>query len=233
MRIEIWSDVVCPWCYVGKRHLEQALDRFAHRDSVEIVWRAYELDPNAPPERSGSYPERIARKYGISEAQARSSIQRIVDAGAEAGIDFRFDDLRAGNTLDAHRLLHFAASQGLQNELKERLLFATFTEGHPIGDRETLVKLAADVGLAESDTRRVLNSGEFGREVREEEAEAMEMGATGVPYFVFDRRFAVPGAQAPETLLQVLERAWSAANPIEIIGDTDTDAACEGDACDL
>ena len=125
MRIEIWSDVVCPWCYVGKRHLEQALDRFAHRDAVEIVWRAYELDPHAPPERAGSYPERIARKYGISEAQARASISRIVNAGADAGIDVRFDDLRAGNTFDAHRLLHLAASMGAQDELKERLLFAT------------------------------------------------------------------------------------------------------------
>ena len=231
MRIEIWSDVVCPWCYVGKRHLEQALDRFAHRDAVEIVWRAYELDPHAPPERSGSYPERIARKYGISEVQARASMARIVNAGADAGIDFRFDDLRAGNTFDAHRLLHLAASRGVRNELKERLLFATFTEGHPIGDRDTLVKLAGDVGVGEADARRVLDSDEFGREVREEEAEAMEMGATGVPFFLFDRRFGVSGAQPPETLLHVLERAWSEANPVEIFGDSD--AACEGDACEL
>jgi predicted DsbA family dithiol-disulfide isomerase len=235
MKIEIWSDVVCPWCFVGKRHLEQALERFAHRDEVEVVWKAYELDPNAPPERSGSYPERIARKYGISEGQARASIARIVNAGADAGIDFRFDDLRGGNTFDAHRLLHFAASSGAQDALKERLLLATFTEGHPIGDRETLVKLAADVGIPESDARRVLDGDEFGREVRDDEAEAMEIGVTGVPFFVFDRRVAVSGAQPPETLLHVLERAWSDAHPIEIIGDTDTDtdAACEGDACDV
>jgi predicted DsbA family dithiol-disulfide isomerase len=231
VRIEIWSDVVCPWCYVGKRHLEQALDRFAHREAVEIVWRAYELDPHAPPERGGSYPERIARKYGISEGQARASISRIVNAGADAGIDFRFDELRAGNTFDAHRLLHLAASIGAQNELKERLLFATFTEGHPIGDRDMLVKLAGDVGVAESDARRVLDGDEFGREVREEEAEAMEMGATGVPFFLFDRRFGVSGAQPPETLLHVLERAWSEAKSVEIISDND--AACEGDACEM
>ena len=231
MRIEIWSDVVCPWCYVGKRHLEQALDRFAHRDAVEIVWKAYELDPHAPPERDGSYPERIARKYGIPEEQARASIARIVNAGADAGIDFRFDDLRAGNTFDAHRLLHLAASFGAQSALKERLLFATFTEGHPIGDRDTLVKLAGDVGITESHARRVLEGDEFGRAVREEEAEAMEMGATGVPFFVFDRRFSVSGAQPPETLLHVLDRAWSEAKPVEIIGDPD--AACEGDDCEL
>jgi predicted DsbA family dithiol-disulfide isomerase len=231
VRIEIWSDVVCPWCYVGKRHLEQALDRFAHRDAVQIVWRAYELDPHAPPERAGTYPERIARKYGISEGQARASISRIVNAGADAGIDFRFDDLRAGNTFDAHRLLHLAASIGAQDELKERLLFATLTEGHPIGDRDTLVKLAGDVGVAESDARRVLDGDEFGREVREEEAEGMEMGATGVPFFLFDRRFGVSGAQPPETLLHVLERAWSEANPVEIVGDSDV--TCAGDACEM
>jgi predicted DsbA family dithiol-disulfide isomerase len=231
MKVEIWSDVVCPWCYVGKRHLEQALESFAHRDAVEIVWKAYELDPHAPPVRSGSYPQRIARKYGMSEQQARASIQRIVNAGADAGIEFRFDDLRGGNTFDAHRLLHFASSLGVQNELKERLLLATFTEGHPIGDRETLVKLAADVGIAEDEAWRVLEGNEFAHEVRDEEAEAMQMGASGVPFFVFDRRFAVSGAQPPETLLHVLERAWSESNPVEIIGNTD--AACEGDACDL
>src|SRR4051795_6079349 len=188
MRIEIWSDVVCPWCYVGKRHLEQALDRFAHRDAVEIVWRAYELDPHAPRQRSGSYPERIARKYGISEDQARASIQRMVNAGADAGIDLRFDDLRGGNTFDAHRLLCFARSLGVQNELKERLLLATFTEGRPIGDRETLVELAGDVGIAEADARRVVESDDFGHEVREDEARAMEIGVTGVPFFLFDGR---------------------------------------------
>jgi predicted DsbA family dithiol-disulfide isomerase len=231
MRIEIWSDVVCPWCYVGKRHLEQALDRFPHRESVEIVWKAYELDPHAPPERTGSYVERIARKYGLSEPQARASIERIVRAGDDAGIDFRFDDLRGGNTFDAHRLLHLAGSLGVQDELKERLLFATFTEGHPIGDRETLVKLAGDVGITEPDARRVLEGDELAREVREDEAEAAQLGATGVPFFVVDRRFGVSGAQPPETLLHVLERAWSDANPIEIIGDAD--AACEGDACEV
>jgi len=231
VKVEIWSDVVCPWCYVGKRHLEQALERFAHRDEVEIVWKAYELDPHAPPQRVGSYPDRIAQKYGISEGQARASIQRIVNAGADAGIDFRFDDLRAGNTFDAHRLLHFAQSLGVQNDLKERLLFATFTEGRPIGDRETLVELAGEVGIAESDARRVLESDEFAREVRDEEARAMELGATGVPFFVFDGRFGVSGAQPPETLLHVLERAWSEAKPIEVIGATD--AACEGDACEV
>jgi predicted DsbA family dithiol-disulfide isomerase len=207
------------------------LERFTHRDEVEIVWKAYELDPHAPPQRGGSYPERIARKYGISEEQARVSIQRMVNAGADAGLDLRFDDLRAGNTFDAHRLLCFAQSLGVQSDLKERLLFATFTEGRPIGDRETLVELASDVGIAEPEARRVVEGDDFGREVREDEARAMEIGVTGVPFFVFDGRLGVSGAQPPETLLHVLERAWSEANPVVIIGATD--AACEGDSCEV
>jgi len=231
VKFEIWSDVVCPWCYIGKRHLEQALERFPHDDEVDIVWKAYELDPHAPGQPVGRYPERIARKYGISEGQARASIQRMVNAGADAGMDFRFDDLRAGNTFDAHRLLHFAQFLAVLDDLTERLLLAAFTEGRPIGDRKTLVELAGDVGITQPEARRVVESDDFGREVREDEARAMEIGATGVPFFVFDGRFGVSGAQPPETLLHVLERAWSEANPIEIIPATD--AACEGDTCDV
>jgi predicted DsbA family dithiol-disulfide isomerase len=231
VKIEIWSDVVCPWCYIGKRHLEQALERFAHRDQVEIVWKAYELDPAAPPQRVGSYPERIARKYGISEGQARASIERMVNAGAGAGLDLRFDDLRAGNTFDAHRLLCFAQSLGVQNDLKERLFSATFTEGRPIGDRETLVELAGDVGIAEPFARRVVESDDFGHEVREDEARAKEIGVSGVPFFLFDGRLGVSGAQPPETLLHVLVRAWTEANPREIVEATD--AECDGDTCEV
>jgi predicted DsbA family dithiol-disulfide isomerase len=231
MKVEIWSDVVCPWCYVGKRHLEQALERFAHADEVEIEWKSYELDPDAPAQRPGSYTERLSAKYGISVGEARARMARIVSVGANAGIDFRFDDARPGNTFDAHRLLHLAASVGLQDELKERLLAATFTEGHPIGSRDTLVKLAADVGIAEVDARRALEGGEYADDVRADEREAMAIGVRGVPFFVIDRRYAVSGAQPPELLLQALERAWSEANPLEVMGDAGD--ACEGDACDL
>ena len=231
MKIEIWSDVVCPWCFVGKRHLEEAMRGFAHAEEVEIEWKSYELDPRAPRERPGTYAERIAKKYGIPVGVARDRISRIVSVGADAGIDFRFDSTRPGNTFDAHRLLHFASSIGLQNELKERFFLATFTEGHPIGDAETLVKLAADVGIAEADVRRVVESDAFAQEVRAEEAEAMQLEVTGVPFFLINRRFGVPGAQAPEVLLQVLERAWRDAHPIEIVGDGED--VCQDGACEL
>ena len=210
MRIEVWSDVVCPWCYIGKRNLEAALRSFEHADAVEVVWRSYELDPTGPRQRSGSYVERIARKYGIDVGAARASMARMVSAGAEAGVDLRFETLRAGNTFDAHRLLHHAREVGVQHELKERLFAATFTEGEPIGDPDTLVRLAADVGIAPDDARRALEEGRFADAVRADEAEAEDVGVQGVPYFVVDRRFAVPGAQAPDVFLRVLDRAWDA-----------------------
>ena len=231
MKVEIWSDVVCPWCYVGKRRLEQALSTFGHADEVEVEWKAYELDPHGPVERPGTYIDRLSAKYGISVDEAQARIARMVRVGADVGIQFRFDASRPGNTFDAHRLLHLAASLGLQDELAERLFSATFTDGHPIGDPETLVKLAADVGIAEADTRRVLESSEYSEAVRRDEAEAMTLGVQAVPYFVFDRRYAVGGAQKAHVLLEVLERAWAEVHPLEVIqGGGDL---CEGDACDV
>jgi predicted DsbA family dithiol-disulfide isomerase len=232
VKIEIWSDVVCPWCYVGKRNLETALAQFPHADQVTVEWKAYELDPNAPPVRPGTYVERIASKYGLPVGEARARMARIISVGAEAGIDFRFDSARPGNTFDAHRLLHHAASIGKQNELKERLFAATFTEGRPIGEREVLLEVAAEAGLDADEARRVLESRDHAQEVREDEAEGMEIGVQGVPYFVFGRRRAVPGAQSPETMLLVLERVWRERQPVEVL-DLATDASCDGDACEI
>ena len=208
MKIEVWSDVVCPWCYVGSRNLAAALRSFSHADEVEVEWRSYELDPRGPAERSGSYAERISRKYGIPVGQARASMSRIIQVGADAGIDFRFDDARLGNTFDAHRLIHLARSHGRQEELKDRLFAAAFTEGRPIGDHETLVELALEAGIPEADARRVLSSDEHADDVRADEADAIEVGVDGVPFFLIDRRFMIPGAQTPETVLAILERAW-------------------------
>jgi predicted DsbA family dithiol-disulfide isomerase len=230
MKIEVWSDVVCPWCYVGKRNLERALGQFAQADKVEIEWKSFELNPDAPPHRPGSYVERISKKYGIPVGEARARMAHLISVGAEAGIDFRFDDMQPGNTFEAHRLLHLAKSRGVQNELKERLFLATFTEGHPIGVRDTLAKLAADVGIPEEDSRRLFESRDYAQEVRDDEVAAMELGVTGVPFFVFDRRFAAAGAQPPDTFVTLLERAWREANPIDVVTDGVT---CEGDVCEI
>ena len=193
MQVEIWSDVVCPWCYIGKRNLEAALEGFEHRDDVEVVWRAFELDPGAPAHREGPYAERLARKYRTSVDEAQGMIDRMTGAGAAVGLDMRFDLAQPGNTFDAHRVIHLAAARGVQDAMKERLLRATFTEGEAIGDRAVLVRLAVDVGLDAAEVEEALASGAFADEVRGEEAEAATLEITGVPFFVVDRAVAVSG----------------------------------------
>lgn len=208
MRIEIWSDVVCPWCYIGKRRLESALAGFAHADRVKITWRSFQLDPSAPRERTGTTEEQLARKYWVSVEEAREMLARMRAEASELGLDLRFDRARGGNTRDAHRLLHLARDQGLQSELKERLLQAHFTEGEPIGDPEVLARLAADVGLPAGETREVLDSDRYADDVADDQDEALQYGAGGVPFFLIDRRFPIPGAQSVETFGLVLEQAW-------------------------
>ena len=208
MLVEIWSDVVCPWCYVGKRRFEEALAQFDGADEVEVVWRSFELDPDAPVEREGAYVDRLAAKYGVSTQEAQAMVDRIVDAGERMGIEFRFDRARPGNTFAAHRLLHLARDRGRQNEVKERLLRAAFTEGHPVGEVDTLVRLGADAGLDEDEARAVLTDpSRYADAVRADEREAVALGARGVPFFVIDRRYGVAGAQAVELFVEALERA--------------------------
>jgi predicted DsbA family dithiol-disulfide isomerase len=231
VKVEIWSDVVCPWCYIGKRHFERALEQFAHRDDVEIEWKSFELDPSAPKEREGAYADRLAAKYGVSKGEAQAMIARVVNAGAEAGIDFRLDVSRPGNTFDAHRILHLAKKQGLQDDVEERLFAAAFTEGRPVGDRDALVEIAASAGIDADEARRALDDGLFADDVRADEREAAEIGVRGVPFFVFDRKYGVSGAQPPDAFAQVLQRVWREANPIEVITSDDA-AFCDPETGD-
>jgi predicted DsbA family dithiol-disulfide isomerase len=233
LRVDIWSDIACPWCYVGKRRLEQALDRFAHKAEVEVVWRAFELDPSAPRVRDPqhSYAERLAKKYGTQTPQAQLMIDRMVDTAAKDGLDFRFDRIRPGNTFDAHRLLHLAHERGVQDALKERLMRAYLTEGEAIGERDVLVRLAGEVGLDEREARDVLDSDGLASEVRQDEALARELGISGVPFFVLGGRLGVSGAQPADVLLGALDRAWAehAKPDIETFAEG---AVCGPDGCD-
>ena len=206
MLVEIWSDVVCPWCYIGKRRFEKALTSFDHR--VEIVWRSYELNPGAPPLREGSSVERIARKYGMTVEEAAAQYERITDLAAAEGLDYHLDRARSGRSFDAHRLLHLARERGIQDAVKERLLAGYLQEGVAIGLSDELAPLAVSAGLDADAVDAVLASDTYGEEVRVDEARAEEIGITGVPFFVIDGRFAIPGAQDPDTILAVLERAW-------------------------
>lgn len=228
MQVEIWSDVVCPWCYIGKRRFEQALAGFAHRDEVTIVWRSFELDPHAPAERIGSYAELLGRKYGRGPEWAARSLQHMTDVAAEEGLDFDFGAVRPGNTFDAHRLLHLAGERDLQEDLKERFLRAYFTEGQAVGDPTVLARLAVEVGLDADEVDAVLAGDTYGDHVRADEAAAEELGVSGVPFFVLDRKFAVSGAQDTPVFVQALDRAWQKAHPLEMVGGP---APADGDDC--
>ncbi len=230
MQVEIWSDIACPWCYVGKRRFEAALEGFAHRDDVTVTWHSFELDPRAPQQHDMPQPELLARKYGTTVEQAHAMNSRMSEAAAGEGLTFHLDQVKVGNTFNAHRLLHFAADQGHREALGERLFAAYLSEGAALGDTDTLVALAADIGMVADEVREVLESDRFADAVRQDEAEAQTIGVTGVPFFVLDRRYGVSGAQSPEVLRGALQQAWDERAPtIAMVGgDTGADDCSDG-----
>ncbi len=232
MKIEIWSDVVCPWCYIGKRRIEDALAEFAHADEVEVHWRSYLLDPGAPTEPTENASEMIARKYGQSPAGAQQMQDRVEAVAAEAGLIFRLSQTLHLNTVDAHRLIHLAHQQGgndLQGSVKEALLSAYFTEARNVADHAVLREVGVAAGLDAARVDEVLGSREFESDVHADIEQAQAYGATGVPFFVIDRAYGVSGAQPAEAFTQVLERAWSESHPlVEVLA---TGEACGPDGC--
>ncbi len=230
MRVEIWSDVACPWCYIGKRRFEAALARFEHADDVEVVWRSFELDPGAPAERKGELVALLARKYGMTPEQAHAAQQNLTDTAAGEGLELHFDRVRSGNTFDAHRLIHLAATHGLRDATKERLLAAYFGEGRLMSDHETLVALALEAGLEdEQEVRRTLADTAFADDVRSDEDDAAELGIGGVPTFIVDRRVGVTGAQPAEVMLELLRQGWARREPVPTEGASEE--SCSVDGC--
>ncbi len=229
MQVEVFSDVVCPWCYIGKRRLEQALESFEHSADVTVTYRSFQLDPSTPADVTGTTLDRLATKYGVSREQAKAMNDRVAAVAATVGLDFHLEIASPANTFDAHRLLHYAASKGLQIELKERLMQSYFVEGGRVADHAVLANLAAEVGLDRVAAAAVLAGDEFGDDVRSDLALARSFGATGVPFFVFDRAFAVSGAQETAVFSQVLQQAWTAAQPLAVVGAVAP--GCEGDSC--
>jgi predicted DsbA family dithiol-disulfide isomerase len=212
--VEIWSDIACPWCYIGKRRFEAALEQFEQRDDVDVTWRSFELDPGAPHERSGDRAERLAQKYGMTVEQAREAERKLTGVATGEGLDFRFDIARSGNTFDAHRLVHLAETHDLQDAMKERLLRAYFSEGELMSDHDTLVRIALETGLEEQAVRELLAGERFADEVRADERTAGELGISAVPTFVVDRKLGASGAQPPEALLDLLREGWAKRSPV-------------------
>ncbi|WP_160686631.1 DsbA family oxidoreductase [Clostridium sp. C2-6-12] len=206
MKIEVWSDFVCPFCYIGKRRLEMALNDFEHKEEVELVVKSFELDPKSKKKFDESIHEIIAKKYGISVEQAKASNDQISAQAKEIGLNYNFDDIKPTNTFDAHRLSHYAKTEGKMNELSERILKAYFVEAMDISDYGVLTKLADEVGLDRVKALEVLETGKYAAEVRKDEEEASKLNITGVPYFVFNSKYAISGAQPIELFLRTLKK---------------------------
>jgi predicted DsbA family dithiol-disulfide isomerase len=207
MQVEIWSDVICPWCYIGKRRFEMALANFAQKESVTVIWRSFELDPKSPQQYPVSLEEMLSRKYNVSLQEAASMNARVSGLAQEIGLTYQLSKARPGNTFDAHRLLHFATSRQLGDKATERMMQAYFSESLAIGDRSALAKLATEFGIDESEARAILESDAYSSEVRADEALAAKYGISGVPFFVINEKVGISGAQPVETFAQALKQA--------------------------
>lgn len=232
MNIEIWSDIACPWCYIGKRRFERALVSFTHRDEVEVVWRSFELDPTARRSYPESHAELLAAKYRVPLDRAKAMDANMTAEARKEGLDFRFDGVKVGNTFDAHRLIHFAATEGKREAMVERLFRAYLTDGEAIGEPDVLVRLAAEVGLDADASREVLDSTAFTSAVRADEERAHSFGITGVPFFAIDERYGVSGAQSPEALLDALRQAWSETAELSVAASGTSTTSTPLDGCE-
>ena len=224
MRVDIWSDVVCPFCYIGKKRLEQVAAEVGVE--LDIHWHSFELDQHAEPEYPSSNTERLAQKYGRSLAEMQQMERNVAAMAASEGIDFQWQKANSGNTFNAHRLLHFAASKGLQHQLKEALCYAYMSEGKKIGRAEVLQQIAVTVGLPADEVEAVLHSEQYADAVRQDEQMAQQLDISGVPYFVFDQKIALSGAQPREVMRQALEQLLEAAQVTQA-------ATCDEQQCQL
>jgi predicted DsbA family dithiol-disulfide isomerase len=206
MQIEIWSDVVCPWCYIGKRRFETALAQSGNREQINVIWRSFELDPNAPRQQPGTIRELLSHKYHISLQEADEMIARVSSIAKGAGLEYRLDIARRGNTFDAHRLLHFAAEKQVGELAIESVMHAYFSKSLPVGDRTALARLAPKFGLSESEALAVLESDKYSDAVRADESRAAGFGISGVPFFVFDEKSGISGAQPVEVFVEALQQ---------------------------
>ena len=229
MRVDIWSDVVCPFCYIGKKRLEHVAEQAGIE--LDIHWHSFELDPNAPAKHDTSNTERLAQKYGRSYAEMEEMERNVAAMAAAEGIDFQWQKANSGNSFNAHRIIHLAQSKGLGNEAEEAFFHAYMTEGLAIGEREVVEEIASRIGLDHAEVEYVLDSDELADFVRHDEKIAREqLNVTGVPFFIFDQKLALSGAQPREIFLQALQQAQSAST--QEIEQTDA-AQCNDDQCEI
>lgn len=209
MKVQIWSDVLCPFCYIGKREFENALSRFPAKDSIVVEWKSFQLDPSAPKRSPDDMYTMLAKKYGRSREQAMGMVQSVVDRAKTVGLDYNMDRAVMANSYDAHRLIQLAKTKGKGDAIEERLFKAHFMEGVDIADQAALQRLAEEVGLMKGDIEALWTGDAFGDAVRSDIQEAQRIGVRGVPFFVIDDKYAVSGAQASDHFLGALQQAWN------------------------
>ena len=216
MKIEIWSDVMCPFCYIGKRNFEKALTQFAEKEKIEIVWKSFQLDASVPDIATESYEEYLVKRKGLSAEQVKGMLQNVTQMAREAGLDYHFDRSVIVNSLKAHRLIQFAKTRNLGDEAEERLFHAFFTEGKSIADIDTLTQLGVEIGLDATELQAAFTDEQYAYQVNQDIQEARQIGVNGVPFFVFNRKYAISGAQPPQAFLETLRKSfdeWQKLNP--------------------
>lgn len=229
MKIEIWSDVACPWCYIGKRRFEAALAEFPHRESVEVKWRSYQLDPSLPEHYDGTELDYLSMRKGMAPEQVAQMFDHVAAQAKGEGLNYRFDAVVVANSFTAHRLIHLAAAHGKQDAAKEQLLSDHFEHGKDIGSRDYLTVLGGELGLDAAD---LFSTDNYADDVRHDFAEARALGISGVPFFVIDRKFGLSGAQPAATFSMALEQAWQDSHPLVMVSADGAGArAAEGEAC--
>lgn len=231
MKIEIWSDVACPWCYIGKHRFEHALQAFEHRSEVTVEWKSFELAPEMAAISPLNVAQHLTAAKGIAPAQVQQMLAQVTQAGASEGLQLKFDQARPFNTRNAHQLLHYAKTVGRQIELAERLFRASFTEGRQLGDTEVLIELATEAGLDPVAMRDVLENSRYRQAVIDDEATAQALGIRGVPFFVIDGKYGISGAQASATFAQALQTAWLEQRPLQAPGEPDAAGVCDSEGC--
>lgn len=222
MKIEIFSDIACPWCYIGKRRFEKALDAFPHKDKVDIHWRSYQLDPTLPDHYDGSEVSYLSERKGMDPVRVSEMFDHVTEQAAGEGLNYKFDDVVVANSFKAHQLIHLAATHKKSDAVKEALLSGHFEQGENIGSTDFLVRVGVGAGLDAEEVRTAIESEEYADAVREDFAEARAIGVTGVPFFVIDRKYGISGAQPPALFAQALDEAWKEANPLTMVGAADS-----------
>jgi len=231
MKIELWSDFACPFCYIGKKRFEDALQQFKHKNKVSVVYKAYQLNPDAPKVMKGSAYEAFAKGHHTTVEQAKERFKMFTQNAKTVGLTYNYDIIQMTNTFDAHRIAKWSNQFGKEDLLTQRLMKAYFTDGINLADHESLINLVAELGLDTNKAREVLASNQFADQVKNEITEGRQIGVQGVPFFVLNRKYGVSGAQQTEYFLNALNQIWQEENPLQSLDSQDDSQACEHEEC--